>query len=112
MGIVLSTTAPTINTPPVTDQAVPIQKTLAVANTAEDLVLVPAGKKGKRFTIINMGPGAAYVEVDGTATLASIKLPSGATWTEDSDVQISTKFSFIGDTGQTPTVTGVLWAGV
>lgn len=112
MGIHLSAISPSIPATPLTDQAVAIQKTLTVANTAEDLVLIPVGKKGRKFSIINMGPGAAYVAADAVATLASVKLPEGADWQEDKDIEVSNKFSFIGETGATPTLIGVVWCGV
>lgn len=99
-----------INTDQVVDQAVPINKTLAVVNTAEDLVLVPATKKGRQFSLVNEGPGSAFIQVDGTATLLSTEVKVKDTWYETA-LSISTRLSFIGETGKQPHVRGVLWAG-
>ena len=99
-----------INTDAFVDAAVPINKTLAVVNTAEDLVLVPAGKKGRKFSLVNEGPGSAFIQVDGTATLTSTEVKVKDVWYEDG-VQVITKLSFIGETGKQPHVRGVLWAG-
>ena len=48
-----------LNTTPFPDTAVPINKTLAVVDVAEDLALVPVGKKGRKVSLVNEGPGAA-----------------------------------------------------
>lgn len=101
----------TVNTDAVVDQAVPVGKTLAVAGTAEDLATVPVGKKCRKFSFINEGPGTAYVEVDGTATTASVPVEPKDAWSEDG-VAVSTKFSFIGEPGKKPKVRGVIWCGV
>ena|SRR3990167_296777 len=100
-----------ISTDTVVDEATPINKTLAVANVAEDLVLVPASKFGRQFSLVNEGPGLAFIQVDGTATLASTEILAKDTWYESS-VKISTKLSFIGEVGKKPHVRGVLWSGV
>mgnify|MGYP001591752073 CR=1 FL=1 len=100
-----------INTDAFVDVAVSINKTLAVANTAEDLVLVPVGKKGRKFSVVNEGPGAAFIQVDAVATLTSVQVLPKDVWYEES-VQITTKLSFIGEIGKLPHVRGVLWAGL
>ena len=100
-----------INTTPMVDEPTPVNKTLAVANTAEDLVLVPVGKKCRKFTFINEGPGTAYIAADGTATTASVPIEPKDAWSEEG-VEVSTKFSFIGESGKKPKVRGVIWSGV
>lgn len=92
------------------DVHVPISKTLTVAGTAEDLALVPVGKKGRKFSLVNEGPGSAYIQIDGTATVASTEVRPGDVWYEE-NLAIATKLSFLGETGQTPKIRGALWAG-
>ena len=109
MGIVPSSTI-NVETGAFVDESVAISKTLAVVDTAEDLVLVPGGKKGRKFSLVNEGPGSAFIAVDGTATLTSTEIKFRDTWFEDG-VSITTKLSFIGESGKQPAVRGVLWAG-
>lgn len=111
MAIIPATIVSSIPAAPVVDQATPVMKTLAVANTAEDLILVPVGKKCRKFTLINNGPGTAFIEADGLATTASVPIQVGDAWVEES-VEVSTKFSFIGESGKKPVVRGVIWSGV
>ena len=99
-----------VNTDTIVDVAVAINKTLAVANTAEDLVLVPALKFGRQFSLVNEGPGSAFIAVDGTATLTSTEVKVKDSW-YDTSLKITTKLSFIGETGKLPHIRGVLWAG-
>lgn len=109
MGIVPNSTI-NVETGSFVDESVSISKTLALADTAEDLVLVPGGKKGRKFSLVNEGPGSAFIAVDSVATLTSTEIKFRDTWFEDG-VTISTKLSFIGEVGKTPSVRGVLWAG-
>ncbi|KKN82250.1 hypothetical protein LCGC14_0310630 [marine sediment metagenome] len=86
--------------------------TLAVAGTAEDLVTVPSGKKGRIVSIVNEGPGAIAVAFDVTATTSDLLLEEGDAYA-DQGLEISTNVSFINVTvSETPRVRGVLWSGL
>ena len=87
----------------------PFDVTLAVAGTAEDAVVPPATKVGRRISIVNHGPGKAYIAFDGTATATSLVIDKGDSY-DEADVAIATKVSFIGEVGKTPRVSGVLWS--
>ena len=102
------TPAPT-GTPPA-DTDTPIDITLTVANTAEDLVLVPSLKTGRTISLVNEGPGRAFIAFDGTATIADTEIKKGESYGEV-NLDISTNVSFIGESGKTPRVRGVLWSG-
>lgn len=85
--------------------------TLAVAATAEDLVTVPGGKKGRVISLVNEGPGDISLKADATATIADLLLKEGEAYSE-SRLEVSTKFSFINVTASAlPRVRGVLWSG-
>ena len=89
----------------------PFDKTLTVAGTAEDLVTVPAGLVGMRFSVINRGPGVATIAFDRTATPADTRLHAGESYSEDG-INVVTRVSFINVTaGKEPRLTGVLWSG-
>lgn len=95
----------------VADTDTPFDVTLAVAGTAEDLVLVPGGKKGRIISLVNEGPGEIALKADTTATASDTLVEVGEAYSEDR-LEISTKFSFINVTvGLTPRVRGVLWSG-
>ena len=100
-----------LNTTPFPDEAISINKTLTTVNTAEDLALVVVGKKGRKVSLVNEGPGSAYIKVDGVATVNDIEIQPKDVWYEE-DIEISTKLSFIGDVGKKPHVRGVLWCGL
>lgn len=88
-------------------------KTLTTANTAEDFVTIPVGKKGRNISIVNVGPGKAWIhaDVDATAALPSIGLDVGDTYS-DLDLGVATRWSFIGSLGTQPRIRGVVWAGL
>jgi hypothetical protein len=93
------------------DTDTPFDVTLAVAATAEDLVAVPGGKKGRIISLVNEGPGAVALKADATATTSDLLLEEGDAYSE-SRLEVLTNFSFINVTvGQTPRVRGVLWSG-
>lgn len=102
----------TVNVPSmVADEATPFDVTLAVAGTAEDLVLVPGTKVGRSISIINEGPGDVAIKFDGTATTADILVREGEGYA-DTGLAIQTKLSFINVTAAAqPRVRGVLWSG-
>ena len=91
------------------DEATPFDVTLAVAGTAEDAVTPPTGKVGRIISLVNEGPGKAYISFDGTATLADLELGKRDVYTEE-DISIVTNISFIGETGKLPQVRGILWS--
>ena len=96
---------------PVANEATPFNVTLAVTDTAEDLVSVPSTKYGRSVSLVNEGPGAVAVTFDATATVSDLLLEDGDAYDEH-DLEISTKISFINvTTGETPRVRGVLWSG-
>lgn len=107
------TPTPNKATPPA-DTATPFNNTLAVTDTAEDLVLVPSPstKKGRAISLINDGPGAVALAFDATAVVASgLVLQPGEAYSE-ANLEIDTKVSFINIvTGDLPVVRGVLWSG-
>jgi len=85
--------------------------TLAVPATAEDLVTVPSGKKGRAVSIVNEGPGDAAVAFNADATVADLLLMEGDAY-DDAMLEIGTKLSFINVTAtQSPRLRGVLWSG-
>ena len=94
-----------------TNQSVAFDVTLAVAATAEDLVLVPATKRGRTLSIINEGPGDAAVKFDGTATATDVLLKEGDAMAQD-NLALVTKVSFINVTvGAQPRLRGMLGVG-
>lgn len=96
---------------PVADTDTPFDQTLTTAGTAEDLVTVPASKKGRIISLVNEGPGDVALAFDATATVAGLLLIEGDAYDENG-LEIDTKVSFINvTTGETPRVRGVLWSG-
>ncbi len=98
-------------TTPVSDTSTPFDVTLAVTATAEDLVTVPAQKKGRAVSLVNEGPGEVAIAFDATATVADLLLGEGDAYDEH-NLEISTNVSFINVTPtETPRVHGILWSG-
>jgi len=96
---------------PIADKSTPFNVMLAVAGTAEDLVLVPVGRKGRALSLVNEGPGDIAIVEDAIATVTSTLVRDGEAYAE-SGLEISTKISFINVTpSATPVVRGVLWSG-
>lgn len=96
---------------PVADTPTPFDETLTTAGTAQDLVSVPVGKKGRAVSLVNEGPGAVALAFDATATASDLLLEEGDAYDEH-DLEVDTKVSFINVTlGQTPRIRGVLWSG-
>ncbi len=91
------------------NEGTPFDVTLAVADTAEDLVTPPTGKVIRRVNIVNEGPGTAHISFDGTATTTDLALAKGDSYSE-ADVEIVTNISFIGGTSKTPRVRGLIWS--
>lgn len=91
------------------DEGTPFDVTLAVAGTAEDAITPPTGKTIRRITIVNEGPGIAYLSFDSTATTADLALDKRDSY-DEADVEIVTNISFIGETGKQPRVRGVVWS--
>jgi hypothetical protein len=93
------------------DESTPIDVTLAVAATAEDLATVPFGKKGRSISLINEGPGDVALKFDGVATEADVLIKEAEGYSE-ANLEIAANVSFINVTpAQTPRVRGVLWSG-
>ena len=85
--------------------------TLAVTDTAEDFVTVPAPKLGRILSFVNEGPGAVAIKANADAVVTDLLLEEGDTYSE-ARLEVSTRFSFINiDTGDQPRVRGVLWSG-
>jgi hypothetical protein len=104
------TPTPAVTTP-VADTDTPFNVTLATTDIAQDLVLVPAAKKGRAVSLVNEGPGAVALAFDSTATVSGLLLETGDAYDEH-NLEVSTKVSFINKvTGDTPRVRGVLWSG-
>ncbi len=96
---------------PIADTPTSFDVTLAVTATAEDLVAVPALKKGRMVSIVNEGPGAAAVAFDNTATVTDILLEVGDTY-DDQGLEFVTNISFINVTSSAqPRLRGVIWSG-
>lgn len=94
-----------------TNESVAFDVTLATPATAEDLVLVPATKRGRTLSIVNEGPGDAAVKFDGTATATDVLLKEGDAMAQD-NLDLTTKVSFINVTvGASPRLRGMLGAG-
>lgn len=97
--------------PPAANDDVPFDLQLAIANTAQDMVSVPAGEVGRSFSIVNEGPGNVYIKADAVATLLNgTRIANGETYSMEG-LAIATKISFLGDLGKKPKVHGVLWCG-
>lgn len=95
------------------DTALPFRKTLAVAGTAEDFATILSGKKGLSISLVNLGPGSAFIRPDATANLVatdSIEVKSKEGYS-DAGLLVATKWSFVGETGKLPEIRGVVWAG-
>ena len=93
------------------DTFTPFDVTLAAAATAEDLVLVPATKRGRTLSIVNEGPGDAAIKFDGTATATDVLLKEGDAFNND-NLDFATKVSFINvTTGDQPRLRGMLGSG-
>ena len=95
------------------DEEVPFDVTLAVADTAETLFTVPAGKKLRSVTAANEGTGSAHISLTAgaPATTANLELGKRDSFSEnDLDMPEGT-YSFIGATGQTPRVRGLAMVG-
>ena len=98
-------------TVPTADTFTPFDVTLAIAATAEDLITVPAGKKGRLISLVNEGPGEVALAFDATATITDLLLGEGDAYDEH-NLEITTNVSFINVTAsETPRVHGVLWSG-
>jgi len=96
---------------PIADTSTPFDVTLAVADTAEDLVTVPSEKKGRIISLVNEGPGEVAIAFDADATVADLLLEEDDAYDEH-DLDIATKLSFINVTvAGTPRVRGILWSG-
>ena len=96
--------------PPPADTPTPFDSTLALADTAEDLVAVPVLKKGRNFTLKNKGPGSVFLAFDADATTADVEVEARDNYSAN-NIEITTKVSFIGAAGKTPRVFGILWSG-
>ncbi|KKK95114.1 hypothetical protein LCGC14_2676060 [marine sediment metagenome] len=95
----------------VADEATPFNVTLAVADTAEDLVSVPSSKFGRIVSLVNEGPGSIALAFDATASAADLLIKEGEAYSE-ARLEIVTNISFVNVTAsQTPNVRGVLWSG-
>lgn len=93
------------------DTSTPFDVTLATPATAEDLVLVPAGKKGRSIDLVNEGPGDVAVKFDGTAGVTDVLITEGSAYSA-SFLEVATNVSFINVTpAVSPNVHGVLWSG-
>ncbi len=92
------------------EEATPFDVTLAVADTAEDVVVPPGGKTIRRINVVNHGPGVVFLEFDDTATTSSLEVERRGTY-DEADIGVSTNISFIGEPGKKPRVTGVVWSG-
>lgn len=93
------------------DTDTPFDVTLAVADTAEDLVTVPTSKFGRIISLVNEGPGSIALKADATATVTDLLLKEGEAYSE-SRIEVSLRFSFINVTAASqPRVRGVLWSG-
>ena len=93
------------------DTDTPFDVTLAVADTAEDLVAVPVSKKGRIISLVNEGPGAVAISADAVATTSDLLLEEGDAYSE-SRLEVLSEFSFINVTAASqPRVRGVLWSG-
>jgi len=93
------------------DTDTPFDVTLTTPATAEDLVTVPSGKRGRIISLVNEGPGDIALKADATAVVTDTLLLEGDAYSE-ARLDISTKFSFINVTPtETPRVRGVLWSG-
>ncbi len=93
------------------DEDTSFDVTLAVANTAEDLVTPPVSKSIRRVNIVNEGPGSAHIAFDGTATISDLELAKGDSY-DEADVEVVTNISFIGESGKQPRVRGIVWSNV
>ena len=108
MGIHLGSTS-AVGQREYADEAVPFDETLAVADTAQDAITPPTGKTGRRISIVNEGPGKAFIAFDGTATTADLPIEKRGSY-DEVDITVTTNISFVGEAGKTPRVYGILWS--
>ena len=93
------------------DTPVPFSVTLATAGTAEDFATIPVGKKGHSIDLINLGPGSIWIVPDANATAATgIMVKRNESYSAD-QLGVASRWSFIGETGKTPAIRGVVWCG-
>ena len=93
------------------DQDTPFLVTLTIAGTEQQLVAVPATKKGRVVSLVNDGPGTVAIAFDQAATSAGLNIKLAEGYSE-AGLEITTDVRFINVTAaQTPTVRGVLWSG-
>ena len=96
---------------PVSDTATSFDVTLTTPATAEPLVTVPGGDKGRILSLINEGPGSVALAFDAVATVSDFLLEEGDGYDEH-DLEISAEISFINVTpAVSPRVRGILWSG-
>lgn len=91
------------------DDYVPIDITLAVADTSEPVLTVPSGKRVRALSLLNRSLETAFVSFSGTATTGDIELRRLRQLALD-NVDFAA-ISFIGDTGDTPRLTGYVLLG-
>lgn len=94
------------------DVSVPFNIILAVAAIAEDFATIPAGKRGYNISLTNLGPGNVWITHDATASSANGILVRAKESYSDEGLGVTTKWSFIGETGKLPAIRGVVWCGV
>lgn len=111
MALLLAATAAA--TVPSADEIIPIDVTLAVADTSEVLFTVPAGKRLRSLSVANMGQGSCFLStVAGvTATTTDFELEKRDAFSENNLDLAEGTYAFIGSSGATPRVRGVAAVG-
>ena len=98
------------------DQIIPVDVTLAVADTAETLFTVPAGKKVRSFALANVSPGNntdAHLSFTAgvPATTGDFRMERREAGDEQGLDLAEGTYSFIGGAGDTPQVRGWVTVG-
>lgn len=85
---------------------IPFDKQLVTAGTPEDLVTIPAGKRGVRIHLSVLVTNAR-LGFDATAGPTELRVGNGDVYQDE--VTIRERVSFVGDPGGKPRIYGVVW---
>ena len=97
----------------VADEAIPVDVTLAVADTSETLFTVPVGKRLRSVDFANEGLGSSFLSftAGAPATTSDTELQKRDTLAENRLDLAEGDYGFIGEAGKQPRVRGVVWVG-
>ena len=115
MTLILGAEA-TVTGPTGADEAIPVDVTLAVADTSEVLFTVPGGKRIRSFDLANVSAGNntdAHLSLTATvaATTGDLVLRRREVLGQTGLDLAEGTYAFIGGAGDQPRVKGIVWVG-